>query len=137
MGGVRKVRTEGDGLGFLVAAGQLEWNGTTSVLAFTKFSSPAPVTDDMSAYRLGAGRYQVNIANFRGPTGIVIPVVSAGSSQTGVVGGAGGPIGLVPLSAAVVAGSYITGTNTYGFVIGICSASTFTDADVTFQAFAF
>ncbi len=133
MGGVRKIRTE-DGTGFLVAAGQLQVDGTT--LSLTRHSSPGDVTDDIGAYRLGAGRYQVNIKNFRGPSGFVVPTVTAGSADT-TGGGAGGGIGLVTFSAAVVAGSYITGTNTYGFVIGISSAGTYTDADCYFQAFAF
>jgi hypothetical protein len=132
MGGVRKIRTE-DGSGVLVAAGQLQVNDTTVTL--TRHSSPGDVTDDISAYRLGAGRYQVNIKNFRGPAGFAIATVSAGSSQTGVVGGPGQALGLVPLAASVVAGSY--STNTYGFVIGIASGSTFTDSDCYFQAFAF
>src|SRR4030095_4732460 len=134
MGSIRHNLAEAEGAGLLFAAGRLTVDGTT--LTLTRISPPLAFTGDITAYRLGAGRYQINIANFRGQQSFVIPVVSAGSSSV-AGGGAGGGILNVPLATAVTAGSYITGTDTYGFVVGVASAGTFTDADVYFQAFAF
>lgn len=126
-----------EGCGALFAAGQLQFNGTTSVLTLTRLSSPVFFQGDITAYRLGAGRYQVNVANFRGPIGIVVPQVTVGSSSTVAAAGAGAAINMVPMSSAITAGSYVTSTDTYGFVIGVTSGNTFTDADCYFTAYAF
>ncbi len=133
MGSVRHSLGEVEGAGALLVAGHLRWNGTTSALSISSSSTPLAFNGDITAYRLAAGLYQVNIGNFRGPQSIVIPFVSVGSSSI-AGGGAAGPIGLVPLSATVGSGSYITNTDTYSFVVGIASSGTFTDADVNFMA---
>lgn len=119
-----------EGIGALLAAGRIETNGTT--VSFTKIGSPLWFASDISTYRLGAGRYQVNLNNFRGPQGFVVPVVSAGSTST-----AGGGAGSAGLSSSISLNSYTTGTDTYGFVITIASGNTFVDADAYFIALGF
>ncbi len=131
---VRHLLSEVEGAGALLVAGRIDISATT--LSLTVKSTPLAFVNDITAYRLAAGLYQVNIANFRGPQSIVLPFAQVGSSST-AGGGAGGPIGLVPLPASVGSGSYVTGTDTYSFVIGISSAGTFSDAAVNFMALAF
>ena len=131
--GVRHLIDQVIGSGGLLAAGRISLDGTT--LTMTNISSPQYLTADITAYRLGAGRYQVNLANFRGPSSIVIPVVSAGSTATAAVGGVGN--GATGLSAGIALNSYTSGTDTYGFVIAIATGNSFVDADAYWVAFGF
>lgn len=133
---VRHLLAEVEGSGALLAAGQLELSATTLTFS-TKKSTPLAFVGDLTAYRLGAGLYQVNLANFRGPQSVVLPFVSVGSSSGAGGGGAAGTLGVVPLSAAVGSGSYQTGTDTYSFVVSVSSGNTLTDAAVNFMALAF
>ncbi len=118
------------GTNFGFVAGQIISNsGAISLQAIT---APQVFSGDVSLLRVGAGRYQVTIANFRGPNGIVIPWVTAGSTST-----AGGGAGVSGLSAGVSLGSFTSNTDTYSFTVGLSSGNTFTDADVYFMAFSF
>lgn len=123
-----------EGAGAQFIAGHIQVNA--GVITLTTLSTPEYFTGDITAYRLGAGRYQVNVTNFRGPQSRVIPFCTVGSSSVSA-GGAGGGISMVPMSSSITAGSYITATDTYGFVIGVASGSTFTEAECYFQAWAF
>lgn len=127
-----QVRTPGmmEGTGFLFAAGHIAVNSTTATL--TEVSGPQFFASDISLIRVGAGRYQVTLRNFRGPTGFVVPAATAGSSSTAALGTT------VPaLPTSISLNSYTTGTDTYSFTISIASSNTFTDADCYWTAFAF
>lgn len=137
MGNIAHTVSAVEGSGALWAAGHIQCNNTT--LTFTRISSPQFFASDISVTRIGAGRYQVTLNNFRAQNGFVIPVVTAGSSAT-AGGGAGATLNLMPLSTVVAAGSYNTTaglTDQYSFVIGIATSGTFTDADCYFQALAY
>ena len=131
MGGVRHSIGQVEGSSVLWAAGRIQLNGTTATM--TQISSPQALIADISLIRVAVGRYQVTLANFRGPVGFVIPTVSAGSTSTAALG-----VSTVPgLSSGVSLNSYTTGTDTYSFTVGVTSGNTFTDADVYWQALAF
>lgn len=120
-----------EGTGALFAAGHIALNGTTATM--TEISSPQFFASDITLIRVGAGRYQVTLRNFRGPNNFVIPTATVGSSSTAALG-----TGIVPgLATAISLNSYTSNTDTYSFTVTVHSAGTITDADVYWQAYAF
>lgn len=128
--GTTHTITQVEGSGALFAAGRVQINGTT--LTLTQISTPLAFQSDITAVRVGAGRYQITLQNFRGPQGIVIPTVSAGSTASSA-GQAGNP----GLSCGISLNSYTANTDTYSFTIGITSTNSFVDAEAYFQVFGF
>lgn len=116
---------------FGFVAGRILNNGGT--ISLQTISAPQVFSGDVSLIKVATGRYQVTITNFQGPNGVVIPWVCAGSTSTAALG-----VTTVPgLSAGISLNSFSTGTDTYSFTVGVCSGSTFTDAEVYFSAFSF
>lgn len=121
------------GKGFGIVAGKIILTSGTATLQ--TIAAPTMFSGDVSLNKLGTGRYQINVTPFRGPNSVVIPLCVAGSSNTAALG-----TGVHPgLSAVASLVSFSSGTapDLCSFVIGVTSASTYTDCDVHFIAFSF
>lgn len=128
---IRHTLGQVEGAGVLFAAGHIAVG--TAAAALTEICPPIGTTNDVSVLRIGAGRYQVTIANFKGQNGIVVPSVTAGSTLTTAQG-----VTSVPgLATGISLNSYTSGTDTYSFTIGVNTSNTFVDADVYWSCFAF